>query len=140
MTTRGRILHSPVVDAYLGGDRDVRLLLAAAAREMVTLMLPSTVLASATSGHPDLYMQRLGARVDALLTNPAIVVDHLVDRRGGAERAIRSGFLMHALALTLEDAQTADLALNRSAPVLTTRAGAARLAKIEPRLAFDLVG
>ncbi|WP_326822844.1 hypothetical protein [Streptosporangium sp. NBC_01756] len=48
---------------------------------------------------------------------------------------------MSALVLTIEDAQTADLvALNWSAPVLTTRAGAARLAKIEPRLAFDLIG
>ena len=138
--TRGRILHTPAVAGYLGGDKDLRLLLAAAAREMVTLVLPSTVLATATSSYPELYLQRLSARVDALMTNPAVVVDHLVGRGGDGERAIRSGFLMSALGLTLEDAQTADLALNRSAPVLTTRAGAARLAKIEPRLPFDLIG
>jgi hypothetical protein len=138
--TRGRILHTPAVAGYLGGDKDLRLMLAAAAREMVTIVLPSSVLAIATSGYPELYLQRLAARVEALLTNPAIVVDHLIDRRGDAERAVRSGLLMSAVALTLEDAQTADLALNRSAPVLTTRTGAARLAKIEPRLAFDLIG
>ncbi|GAA3168288.1 hypothetical protein [Nonomuraea roseoviolacea] len=135
-----RILHTPAVTGYLGGDKDLRLLLSAAAREMVTLVLPSTVLAMATSNHPELYLQRLSDRVSALLTNPAIVVDHLVDRRGEGERAVRAGFLVDALDLTLEDAQTADLALNRSAPVLTTRAGAARLAKIEPRPAFDLIG
>ncbi|MFC4011631.1 hypothetical protein ACFOY2_30675 [Nonomuraea purpurea] len=137
---RGRVLHTPAVAGYLGGDKDIRLLFAAAAREMVTLVLPSAVLATATSSHPELYLQRLSARVEALLTNPAIVVDHLVDRGGDGERAIRSGFLMSALGLTLEDAQTADLALNRSAPVLTTRDGAAMLAKIEPRLPFDLIG
>ncbi|MCG5218500.1 hypothetical protein [Streptosporangium sp. KLBMP 9127] len=128
------------MSVYLGGDKDLRILLAAAAREMVTLSLPSTVLAAATSGHLGLYLERLNARVQALLTNPAVVVDHLIDRRGDAERAIRSGYLAGALTLTLEDAQTADVALTRSAPVLTTRAGAASLAKIEPRLAFDLVG
>ncbi|MFE0147882.1 hypothetical protein ACFWY5_12100 [Nonomuraea sp. NPDC059007] len=44
------------------------------------------------------------------------------------------------LGLALDDAHTADLALVRSAPVLTTRAGATRLQAIEPRLAFDLIG
>ncbi|MGP3957265.1 hypothetical protein ACTWPT_14790 [Nonomuraea sp. 3N208] len=124
---------------YLGGDKDLRIMLSAAAREMVTLILPSTVLTTATSGYPELYFARLNARVEALLSNPSVVVDHLVDRGGSAERAIRSGFLMNVLGLTVEDAQTADLALNRSAPVLTSRAGATRLAKIEPRLPFDLI-
>jgi hypothetical protein len=138
--TRGRVLHTPAVAGYLGGDKDLRLLFSAAAREMVTLVVPSTVLATATSGYPELYLQRLSARVEALLTNPAIVVDHLVGRGADGERAIRSGFLMSAVNLTLEDAQTADVALNRGAPVLTTRAGAARLGRIEPRLPFDLIG
>ncbi|MBB3733808.1 hypothetical protein [Nonomuraea dietziae] len=143
---RGRVLHTPAVAAYLAGDRLIRIAVAAAAREAIPLLLPTAVLAAATSEHPDLYLQQLAARVRVLLDSAAVIVDHLVaeaphrDQTRDGERAIRSGYLMSVLGLTLDDAQTADVALNRSAPVFTTRVGAARLAKIEPRLAFDLIG
>jgi hypothetical protein len=143
MSRHGWILHTPVVRAYLENDRDVHRLVTAAVREPVTLILPSGVLAAATGPltGSSYTFEEVKARAESLLRAPIIVADHLIaGDDDNPERAIRAGHLAQALTLNAADAHTAAVATTRWWPIFTTRAAAAPLLKVEPRLAFDYIG
>ncbi|GAA1020360.1 hypothetical protein Aple_099220 [Acrocarpospora pleiomorpha] len=137
-----RIMHTPAVRAYLSGDILVRRMVTAAVQELITLVVPSSVLAAATGplAGPVMTFDDLTRRTEILLGSPITVIDHLVANSDVPHRAIRTGYLSNTLGLDLADAHTAAIATTRWTPIFTTREAAIPLTKIEPRLAFDFIG
>ncbi|MFC7650330.1 hypothetical protein ACFQX6_65860 [Streptosporangium lutulentum] len=144
----GHILHTPAVAAYLASEAAIHHLVSAAARELITLIVPSAVLAAATgsltaAARAPLTFETSGARSVNLLCAPITVLDHLVSGPGDdpdPDRAIRVGHLAYGLNLDLADAHTAAIATLRWWPIFTTRAAATGLLRIEPRLALTYIG
>src|SRR4051794_34464192 len=137
----GRILHTPAVAGYLAGDVGLRRMVRAAVADLVPLIVPSSVLAAATGPLADRFTHAdLTARARILTGAPPVLIDHLVAGRAGVDRALRAGVLAAALELAMPDAHTAAIATTRWWPVMTTRAAATELLRIEPRLAIDYIG